>query len=329
MNLLKVSGINKREGKDFLLQDISFEQPSLQKLAVAGATGSGKTTLLKIIGGRAQADSGQVFFENRRVPGSAERLIPGHAGIAYLSQHFELRNNYRVEDELSYMNNLSGKRAAALYEVCRIGHLLKRKTDQLSGGERQRIALARLLGSSPKLLLLDEPFSNLDPLNKNNLKTVIRDIGEKLKITCILVSHDPLDTLTWADEILVLQDGRLAQKGSPEQVYREPVNEYVAGLFGRYNLLSPEQGGELLPSTGITLNGQRWLIRPEDFQIDARERNGITVRGQVTAINFAGSYYEIEVRLPACTVLVSSRSVTIQKGQEVSVTVDPKKISSI
>ena len=255
--LLKVSGISKQVGKDFALQEISFIQQSHQKIAIAGATGSGKTTLLKIIGGRAQADSGEVFFENKRVPGLAEKLIPGHPGIAYLSQHFELRNNYRVEEELAYTNSLSDKKAAAIYKVCRIDHLLQRKTDQLSGGERQRIALARLLTAAPRLLLLDEPFSNLDPIHKNNLKAVIHDIGEKLKITCILVSHDPLDTLSWADEILVLQDGRLLQRGSPERVYRQPVSEHAAGLFGKYNLLDPVQAAVFGNLPGGIPSGKR------------------------------------------------------------------------
>src|SRR6478752_3027013 len=105
-------------------------------------------------------------------------------------------------------SRIPGTIAKTVFEVCRISHLLKRKTDQLSGGEKQRIALARVLISYPKLLILDEPFSNLDLIHKNVLKSIIDDIGTQLQITCILASHDPLDTLSWADEMLVLRNGK-------------------------------------------------------------------------------------------------------------------------
>src|SRR5690349_14976068 len=190
-----------------LLGGVNFSLPKGRKLVVAGETGSGKTTLLKTIAGLAQADKGKVLFEGQRVLGPAEKLIPGHGGIAYLSQEFELPQHLRIEQVLEYANELPEAEAIALFRVCRIDHLMKRKTHQLSGGERQRIALAKLLIGAPRLLLLDEPFSNLDIIHKELLKSVIRDIGQKLGITCMLVSHDPMDTLSWAEEILVIKDG--------------------------------------------------------------------------------------------------------------------------
>jgi ABC-type sugar transport system ATPase subunit len=274
MDFLQVIGLNGR---------ISFTQQKAQKLAIAGETGSGKSTLLKMIAGLAQPAEGEIRFGGERVLGPQERLVPGQPGIAYLSQHFELWNNYRVEEILSYANDLSVGESAALYAICRIDHLLARRTDQLSGGERQRIALARLLVRPPRLLLLDEPFSNLDHIHKSLLKTVIRDIGEKLDITCILVSHDPLDTLGWADEILVLKNADIVQQGEPELVYRQPVNEYVAGLFGRYNLIG-----------GV-------FVRPEDLRIVKAGKE--TLCGTVESIIFQGSYYEVEVRLSGDSVV--------------------------
>src|SRR5215203_1380378 len=147
MNLL-VYRITKQQENDFVLRDISFIQQQFQKIAIAGETGSGKTTLLKIIAGLIQPDEGQVVFKNEIVKGPEEQLIPGHPGIAYLSQHFELRNNYRVEEMLNLTLQLEDEQADTIFKVCRINHLLKRKTDQLSGGEKQRVALAGLLISS-------------------------------------------------------------------------------------------------------------------------------------------------------------------------------------
>ncbi|HYC87430.1 MAG TPA: ATP-binding cassette domain-containing protein, partial [Chryseosolibacter sp.] len=142
MVLLNVSGVSKN-GTDgeMVLDHVSFRQQPLQKLAIAGETGSGKTTLLKIIAGLAQPDAGHVLFENARVAGPDEKLVPGHPHIAYLSQHFELPKFLRVEQVLEYANNFVDDEAQTLFEICEISHLLQRKTADLSGGEAQRIAL--------------------------------------------------------------------------------------------------------------------------------------------------------------------------------------------
>ena len=222
------------------LPTIDFVQHEGSHLAIAGETGSGKSTLLKIIAGLAAPTTGAVYLEGVRVRGPMERLIPGEPGIAYLSQYFELWHHYTVQEVLSYSNDLSPGEATALYRLCHIDHLLLRRTDQLSGGERQRIALARLLVHPPRLLLLDEPFSNLDMIHKRLLKKVIRDVTGKYRITCILVSHDPFDTLSWADELLLLKEGRIHQQGPPREVYSAPLDEYAAGLLGEYALVNGE-----------------------------------------------------------------------------------------
>ena len=249
---------------DVALENIKFTLQKNQRLAIAGETGSGKSTLLRIIAGLAApinapeppkpaattapeppkpaaanapaAKQGAVFFEGEKVTPPQERLIPGQPGIAYLSQHFELWHNYRVAEVLDYINDLEPADAQNLYHLCHIDHLLNRRTDQLSGGERQRIALARLLVHPPRLLLLDEPFSNLDMIHKRTLKAVLQKVTKAYGITTILVSHDPYDTLTWADKIIVLRDSHIVQQGPPRQVYEHPANEYVAGLLGDYTL---------------------------------------------------------------------------------------------
>lgn len=319
MALLKVSAIGKQLDGNVVLQDISFTQKKFQKLAIVGESGSGKSTLLKIIGGLVQPDSGDVLFENKHVEGPNERLIPGHPQMAYLSQHFELRNNYRVEEILEYANTLPEAEAQTLYEICHISHLLKRKTDQVSGGEKQRIAMARLLIGAPKLFLLDEPFSNLDSLHRNTLRAVIRNMGEKLGITCLLVSHDPVDALSWADEILVMKNGQIIQQGAPEKIYRQPVNEYTAGLFGKYNRLTKAQAtafGEVPKGYG---NGKQLFIRPEAFTLSTK-KSKTAVAGKVMEVFFLGSSYEVEVALPEMTVTIRTAENAIATGDQVYVT---------
>jgi ABC-type Fe3+/spermidine/putrescine transport system ATPase subunit len=314
MSLLNVSAISKQQDGAFILKDISFEQTRFQHIAIAGETGSGKSTLLKIISGLAQADSGQVLFEGQKVKGPLQVLIPGHPGVAYLSQYFELRHNYWVEEILSYANMLSEEEAQNIYKICQIDHLFRRRTDQLSGGEKQRIALARLLTTAPRLLLLDEPFSNLDMIHKQQLKAVINDISEKLEITCMLVSHDPHDILSWADTVFLMRNGEIIQQGTPEEVYNRPVNEYAAGLLGKYNLI---------PSAGDP--GKSLFIRPEHFIITGKVPGAIN--GTVQSVSFWGGYYDIEVQ-PANKKNITVRQLftNLKKGDTVYVSVLPEYI---
>jgi ABC-type sugar transport system ATPase subunit len=313
MAFLKVSAVSKSIDSTVVLEQISFSQRRLQKIAIAGETGSGKTTLLKIIAGLVQSDSGEVLFEDARVQGPHDKLVPGHPSIAYLSQHFELAKFLRVEQVLSYANTLSEDDAETLYEICEISHLLKRKTDELSGGERQRIALARLLSGSPELLLLDEPFSNLDAVHKHVLKSIIDAISKRLRITCMLVSHEPTDVLSWADRILVMRDGKIIQRGSPEKIYREPRNEYVAGLFGKYNLIG-EGALNGVPSKGINPRIKNLFIRPEDLKITAKRSK---IKGKVNAIKFFGGFYEVEVAVADSILTVKSPTIHLNNGDTV------------
>ncbi len=323
MNFLNIKGVVKKTGGNVVLKDIHFTQQRFQKIAIAGETGSGKSTLLKIIAGFIQPDAGEIIFNNERVLGPDEKLIAGHNSIAYLSQHFELRNNYRVEELLEMANKISEDEAETIFKVCQVDHLLKRKTDQLSGGEKQRIATARLLITSPQLLLLDEPYSNLDMVHKRVLKSVIQDISEKLKITCIMVSHDPLDTLSWADEIIILQAGQLLQKGAPTQVYDNPVNEYAAGLFGPYNLLDrPQADAFALP--GIKQAGANVFARPEHFKVVPNEHNA--VMGEVIKTRFFGSFYETELMLNDQPITMKSSEVIGAEGDLVYVSLDLDRV---
>jgi ABC-type sugar transport system ATPase subunit len=319
MALLKVSAVSKQMNGNTVLQEISFTQKKFQKLAIVGESGSGKSTLLKIIGGLIQPDGGDVLFENKHVEGPNERLIPGHPQMAYLSQHFELRNNYRVEEILEYANTLPEEEAQTLYEICHIKHLLKRKTDQVSGGEKQRIAMARLLIGAPKLFLLDEPFSNLDNLHRNTLRAVIKAMGEKLGITCLMVSHDPVDALSWADEIIVMKSGQIIQQDTPEIIYRQPVNEYAAGLFGKYNAFTRTEAssfGEIPEEYG---NKKQLFLRPEAFTLLPKQSK-TAVPGIVTEILYLGSHYEVELALPEAMVIVKIDNIEQSQGDVVYVT---------
>jgi len=320
MRFLEVSGVSVSEEGNQILQHINFSQQVGQKIAIAGETGSGKSTLLQTIAGLVQPSAGQVIFQDKKVIGPHDKLVPGHPDIAYLSQQFELPQFLRVEQVLQYSNTLTDDEAQTLYEICRISHLTKRRTNQLSGGERQRIALARLLSSWPDLLLLDEPYSNLDMGHKSVLKSVIHDISSELGITLILISHDPHDTLSWADEILVMQQGQLIQKGAPHHIYTQPINEYTAALFGKYNLVPATIASSLFGLENTEKD--HLLLRPESIKLTSE--NGVV--GKITSIKYFGSHYEIEVQLNGVSIKVTSADCDAAVGDEMGVVIDVEKV---
>ncbi|HTE30622.1 MAG TPA: ABC transporter ATP-binding protein [Chryseolinea sp.] len=312
MTFLKVSGIFKTGTHGPIITNISFIQRRHQRIAIAGETGSGKSTLLKIIAGMIQADAGEVVFEKRSISGQ-DNLIPGAQGVAYLSQDFELPKFLRVEQVLAYSNKRPTQESLELYEVCRIDHLMKRKTDELSGGERQRIAIARLLIGAPRLMLLDEPFTNLDRVHNVLLKSVIEDIGTRLKISCILISHEPEDLLAWADKILILKGGMLVQRGTPEKIYRKPFNEYVAGLLGKYtriDLRTPGFSKFFKDNSRI----KTWYARPEQLKLVSGKKG---LPGVIKKVTFLGSQYELEVACDDLILFVSVRNARHQVGEKV------------
>ncbi|GAA4324934.1 ABC transporter ATP-binding protein [Flaviaesturariibacter amylovorans] len=321
MPFLEVNGLTKAIGTSFRLEPIDLVQAAGQRLAIAGATGSGKSTLLKLIAGLAQPDAGTVHLESARVLGADEKLLPGHPRIAYLSQHYELRHHYRVEELLEYANKLPYREALWIYDVCRITHLLQRKEHELSGGEKQRVATARLLIQQPALLLLDEPFSNLDRAHKTVMQQVLHDIGSELGITCLLVTHDPLDSLSWAEEILVLQEGRRVQQAAPQLLYRQPANEYVAGLFGPYNLFSPGLADAFAGTMALPASGRKALLRPEHLRLAPVSEPG--ARGIIQRLRYFGAHWEADVLVGNATLTVHCAQEQWRTGDEVSVVPQP------
>lgn len=316
MVVLEVSGLEKKMNGRKVVDNISFSQSSGEKIAIAGETGSGKTSLMKMIAGTLQPDSGTIIFEGKKLRGPDWQLIPGHARVAYLSQHFELRNNYFVHEILSYASDLSDATAANLYRLCRIEGLMQRRTDQLSGGEKQRIALARLLSTRPRLLLLDEPFSNLDPIHRDQIRLVIDDILKATGITCIMVSHDAPAILPWADTIMVMRQGSIVQKGSPEAVYQRPANSYCAGLFGRYTLHS-ENFARQAGGAGAPANGMKWMLRPGSVVLT--ETGGIAAL--VQSALYTGDGYLLTATMMDEIVYINSADRNIRPGDTVHVSI--------
>lgn len=314
MSFLQVSGISKQGIDGPILNGVSFQQRQGQKIAIAGETGSGKSTLLKIIAGLQQPDAGAIWFEGSRVDGR-DVLVPGHPDIAYLAQDFELPKSLRVEQVLEYARKQTQQELSHLHEVCHIQHLLKRRTNELSGGERQRVAVARLLTGMPRLLLLDEPYTNLDRIHRLLLKQVLEEIS-RLGITCMMISHEPQELLSWADSLIIMRRGRIAQRGTPQHVYHTPRSAYVAALLGTYNVLSEHTPGfgDMLKNNNV--QGTRF-VRPEALRL---AETGVA--GVIEDKKFLGSHYEIIVNCDGVTVTVFDLRGRHHPGERVHVCLD-------
>ena len=317
MSFLSVQNLHFHNPGKTQVTDISFNLEVTDRLAIAGETGSGKTSLVKMIAGLLQPESGMVLLNGTRVLGADEQLIPGNKKIAYLSQHFELRNNYRVIELLNMVNEMTPDEAHEIYKICRIDHLINRWTRELSGGEKQRISLAKLLITQPQLLILDEPFSNLDVINKMLMKEVIDDYLKAYKVGCIMVSHHAEEILSWANKLGILHNGKLVQYGSVEEVFYKPVDTQVAGLMGAYNLIDESILTELNQNLHFHKIENKYLVRPAQITF-SNEENGV-LKGSVEAIRFYGNYFMYDIKINQQKIMVAQTQQTSRIGDKVYV----------
>lgn len=313
-SFIQINNVSKSNSGNTAIDAITCRLDLNNRIGIIGETGSGKSTLLKVIAGLCQPDEGEIYFNNHRVLGPEEKLIPGHPKIAYLSQHFELRNNYQIWDILSFENQMTEADANELYKLCKISHLLNRWTDELSGGEKQRIALAKLLITQPELLLLDEPFSNLDNQNKAIVHEVINDLMNEYKISCIMVSHDITDVLSWCDELLVIQNGSIIQQDETKKVYHFPVNIYTAGLLGDFQLFPFNSSiyQQIKPQTSIP--DKSLFVRPHFFTSSNKNISSNIITGFVKSIHKKGFYYLIDISVETEILKIVTLNNEIQEG---------------
>lgn len=313
--LIEIQDLHKIRGDRDVLRHVNCVMNEGERLVIAGSTGSGKSTLLRIISGLLQADGGRVFFAGERIRGPEERLMPGHPGIAYLSQHFELRKNYRVFDELDAWSKVEHAWQERVFDVCRIRHLLGRWTMDLSGGERQRTALARALLTGPRLLLLDEPFSNLDMAHREQMREMLDQVCNDLRVTCVMVLHEAADIMSWAERVIIVQDGQIMQDASPVELYRSPVNEEAAGLLGIYDLIRDKSLIRLFQ--GEAGRAEMLMLRPDSFRVRASEFDGL--KAVVLDSRFLGGYRLLRLKYEASIFHAFVYDAEPRPGEEVGV----------
>lgn len=249
-----------------------------------GESGCGKSTLLRLLYGLLDAESGDIFFKNKRVTGPAYNLLPGVADMALLHQDYQLMPKITIRENILYplldqTKDYSTAMADELLNILNLTEHQHKLPYQLSGGQQQRAAWARALSTKPDLILMDEPFSNLDVSLKENLRNELKEIVLALGTSLLMVSHDIDDAFILADRLLVIKNGKIVREGTPQDVYQNPGNSYVASLTGR-NTNIPK---EWLPEN-VDQHTQ-WCIRPENIRL---AENGFKVR--ITNKKFMGSY---------------------------------------
>ena len=229
-----------------VIENVSFTIAKGQNTAIIGESGCGKSTLLKLIYGLYDLDEGEVAYDNKPIFGPKHNLIPGEDYIKYLAQDFDLMPYISVEENVGkFLSNIykdkKKARVQELLEMVEMTEFAKTIAKYLSGGQQQRVALARVLALEPEIILLDEPFSQIDSFRKNALRrNLFRYLKEK-KITCIIATHDSTDALSFSDETIVIRNGKMIAKGASKVLYEKPVNKYIASLFGEVNELKMSQ----------------------------------------------------------------------------------------
>lgn len=249
------------------LQNINLSVDKNEIVALVGPSGSGKSTLLKLISGLLDAESGNVYLNNERVIGPSEQLVAGHPKIKIIHQDFKLMPHHTVTENIEiHLRNLVDKykfrRINEMLKLCKLEKLKDKKPYELSGGEKQRLAIAKTLADEPHLLLMDEPFTALDNILKNEIIDDIFEIVEKSGISTLFVTHDTKDAISYSQRVLVMKAGKIVSNDTPENTYQQPKNKFVAELFGNANIVN----GSFSKILGININTEsNLLIRYEDI----------------------------------------------------------------
>jgi sulfate transport system ATP-binding protein len=253
---IEIKGVNKNFGDFVALADVDLSIPSGQLTALLGPSGGGKSTLLRIIAGLETADTGTVHIEGTE----ATHLPPQKRNVGFVFQHYAAFKHMSVAKNVAFGLEIRKRpkpevqrRVEELLDLVHLSQFSHRLPSQLSGGQRQRMALARALAVEPTVLLLDEPFGALDAKVRKELRDWLRRLHDEVHVTTVFVTHDQEEALEVADEIVVINDGRIEQIGSPDELYDSPANDFVMSFLG--------------PVT--TLNG--YLIRPHDIDVFTEE----------------------------------------------------------
>lgn len=337
MQLIEIQNLRKEFGDNIVLDDINLYIKENEFLTLLGPSGCGKTTTLRIIGGFETQTSGNVYFDGKDI----KDIPPYKRNINTVFQKYSLFRHLNVFDNIAFGLKLKkmdkSKIEEEVKEMLRLVNLAgyeNRSIDSLSGGQQQRVAIARALVNKPKVLLLDEPLGALDLKLRKSMQVELKRIQRQVGITFIYVTHDQEEALTMSDTIVVMNNGRIQQIGSPIDIYNEPKNKFVAQFIGESNILD----GVAVDDKKVHFSGHTFdsldkgfsknenvdvVIRPEDIELVEPSKGMIT--GKVKILTFKGVHWEMIVDVNGFDYKV--HSINYKKvGQEVGLLIIPDAI---
>lgn len=274
------------------VKQISIDIAPGKITAIIGESGSGKSTLLRLLYGLLSPDEGTVNFKGERIWGPEEKLIPGHDAMKMVTQHTDDLNLFaRVWDNVSGMLpstnvKLKEEKTEQVLTQLNMMQLAYKRVADLSGGEKQRVAIARAIITRPEVLLLDEPFNQVDTSFREGLQHDIRQIVKETGLTVVMVSHDPAEVLSMADELIVLKHGAIVENGSPKSLYQNPLNLYTAELLTNCNVLNAEEA----KACGIATERENIVIYPEWIRLNNILK---TSKWTIKEVLFKGFYEDL------------------------------------
>lgn len=332
--LINLENITKKYGSHVVLDELNLYIRENEFLTLLGPSGCGKTTTLRIIGGFETPDVGRVIFDGQDI----SNLPPNKRQLNTVFQKYALFTHMTIAENIAF--GLKIKKKSKQYIKDKIDYALKlvnldgygdRMPDSLSGGQQQRIAIARAIVNEPKVLLLDEPLGALDLKLRQDMQYELIRLKNELGITFVYVTHDQEEALTMSDTIVVMNQGYIQQVGTPQDIYNEPQNAFVADFIGDSNIID----GIMIEDRLVEILGAKFpcvdtgfgtnqpvdvVIRPEDVDLVAPELG--TIQGVVTSLIFKGVHYEMEVEANGFSWLVHSTDLSAV-GSHVGIKVDP------
>ena len=334
MATVNIQNVTKAFGDNVVLREFNATFRDGEFITLLGPSGCGKTTMLRIIAGFEKPTAGEVFIDGTLVSGGKTFVPPEKRGIGMVFQSYAVWPHMNVFDNVAYPLTIrhvpKAEVKASVERVLGIVHLsqyAERFPSQLSGGQQQRVALARALVAEPKLLLLDEPLSNLDAKLRESMRFEIKEIQRKLGITVVYVTHDQTEAMTMSDRIFLINRGEIQQCGTPQEIYNSPVNQFVADFLGKVDffkgevkdgrIVFPAMGGQSIPYAGPRTGAVDVAIRPENLFFT---ESGV-LQGVLETQYYLGDVDDCRVRVGDTVVRVITNGYdhqTLRDGQAVS-----------
>jgi sulfate transport system ATP-binding protein len=306
---IDIRNVSKRFGSFAAVDGVNLSVPTGSLLALLGPSGSGKTTLLRIIAGLEVADSGTVAYQQQDITNLSAR----DRKVGFVFQHYALFRHMTIADNVGYGLRVRGvpraerlERVNELLKLVRLEGLAGRYPAQLSGGQRQRIALARALAAKPSVLLLDEPFGALDAKVRQELRQWLRRLHDEIQVTSVFVTHDQEEAFEVADRVVVMNNGRIEQVGSPAEVFEQPANPFVMDFLGNVNVFNGrvERGKAVAPGLEVAYpdyphaeaQEAKVYVRPHEWRVRRQKSDTVNLGARVLHVNATGSMVKLELR---------------------------------